>query len=163
MTAPDPTTAPPAGAVPVVRRALPDDLEALAALFDAYRGFYEQPSDLALARRYVAERMTRGESIIFVAAPAQGQALAGFCQLYPTFCSVEAAPIRVLYDLFVSPSARGQGLAGALMQAAEDDSRRAGCARLDLSTAHTNLTAQALYESRGWKRDDVFRVYNLAL
>ncbi|WP_374561790.1 N-acetyltransferase family protein [Ideonella sp.] len=149
--------------MPIVRRAQPGDLEPLAALFDAYRGFYEQASDLVLARRFMAERMTRDESIVFVAVPAEGQALAGFCQLYPTFCSVEAAPIRVLYDLFVSPGARGQGLAGALMQAAEDDSRRAGCVRLDLSTAHTNLSAQALYESRGWKRDEVFRYYSLAL
>ncbi|MBT9598956.1 MAG: GNAT family N-acetyltransferase, partial [Vitreoscilla sp.] len=88
---------------------------------------------------------------------------AGFCQLYPSFCSVEAAPVMVLYDLFVAPAARGQGLAGALMQAAEAHAREAGCARLDLSTAHDNLAAQALYESRGWLRDEVFRVYSLRL
>ena len=63
----------------------------------------------------------------------------------------------------MAPGCRGQGAAQALMQAAEDDARRAGCVRLDLSTAHTNRTAQALYESRGWQRDEVFRVYSLTL
>lgn len=146
-----------------MRRAEATDLDALAGLFDAYRQFYEQPADVALARRFLAERLARGESVVFVALRPGGEGLAGFCQLYPTFCSVAAAPVRVLYDLFVAPDARGQGVAQALMQAAEDDSRRAGCARVDLSTAHTNRTAQALYESRGWQRDEVFRVYSLTL
>lgn len=147
----------------MVRRAEAADLDALAALFDAYRRFYEQPADVPRARRFLAERLANGESVVFVALRADGAGLAGFCQLYPTFCSVAAAPTRVLYDLFVAPEARGQGVAQALMQAAEDDARRAGCVRLDLSTAHTNRRAQALYESRGWQRDEVFRVYSLTL
>ena len=69
----------------------------------------------------------------------------------------------VLYDLFVTPDARGHGIAQALMQAAEAHARSAGCVRLDLSTAHTNCAAQALYEARGWVRDEVFRVYSLTL
>ncbi len=156
----------PAAAGPLVRRAEAADLDALAGLFDAYRRFYEQPADPGLARRFLAERLARGESVVFVSERVGGGGLAslsGFCQLYPTFCSVAAAPIRVLYDLFVAPEARGQGVAQALMQAAEDDSRRSGCARLDLSTAHTNRRAQALYESRGWQRDEIFRVYSLTL
>jgi ribosomal protein S18 acetylase RimI-like enzyme len=42
------------------------------------------------------------------------------------------------------------------MQAAEDEAREQGCARLDLSTARTNLPAQALYQSRGWQRDEIY-------
>lgn len=153
----------PPGDGAAVRRAEAADLDALAELFDAYRRFYEQPADVALARRFLAERLANDESIVFIAPRAGGTGLAGFCQLYPSFCSVAAAPIRVLYDLFVAPEARGQGVAQALMQAAEADARGAGCVRLDLSTAHTNRRAQALYESRGWQRDEVFRVYSLTL
>ena len=137
------------------------DLNGLAALFDAYRRFYEQPADVALARRFISERFSRGDSVIFVAE--DGNSLLGFTQLYPSLCSVEAAPIMVLYDLFVTPEARGRGIAQALMQVAEAHARSAGCARLDLSTAHTNSPAQALYEQRGWVRDEVFRVYSLTL
>lgn len=146
----------------VIRRAQAQDLGALAALFDAYRRFYEQPADLPRAQRFMADRLARGDSVVYV-APGEGDTLRGFTQLYPSWCSVEAGPIMVLYDLFVSPEARGQGVAQGLMQAAEDHARAAGCVRVDLSTAHTNHAAQALYESRGWQMDRSFRWYSLAL
>ncbi len=143
------------------RHATPDDLDALAPLFDAYRRFYEQPGDVALASAYLHARMERGESTILV-AEADGQLL-GFCQLYPTWCSVAAARIFVLYDLFVDAGVRRGGIGRALMLAAQDFGRAAGAARLDLTTAHSNTRAQALYESLGWQRDDVYRTYTLSL
>ena len=144
-----------------IRQAGVDDLDALAPLFDAYRRFYEQPGDIALASAYLHARLEAGESVIFV-AEADGQLL-GFTQLYPTWCSVAAARIFVLYDLFVDDDARRGGVGRALMRAAQDFAREAGAVRIDLSTARTNARAQALYESLGWQRDDVFLVYNLAL
>ena len=146
---------------PHIRHATPDDLDGLAPLFDAYRRFYEQPGDVALASEYLHERMERRESAILV-AEADGQLL-GFCQLYPTWCSVAAARIFVLYDLFVDADVRRSGVGRALMLAAQDFGRQAGAVRLDLSTARTNARAQALYESLGWRRDDVYLVYNLSL
>ena len=89
--------------------------------------------------------------------------LVGFCQLYPSFCSVEAKPIYVLYDLFVAPTTRKTGAGRALMLAAEARARADGKARTDLTTAKTNLRAQALYESLGWVRDEVFYAYNKAV
>jgi ribosomal protein S18 acetylase RimI-like enzyme len=144
-----------------IRHATLDDLDALAPLFDAYRRFYEQPGDIALASSFLAERLERRESTILV-AQAEGQLL-GFCQLYPTWCSVAAARIFVLYDLFVDPQVRRGGIGRALMRAAQAFGREAGAVRLDLTTARTNARAQALYESLGWQRDDVFLTYNLAL
>jgi ribosomal protein S18 acetylase RimI-like enzyme len=144
-----------------IRPATPDDLDALAPLFDAYRRFYEQPGDIALASAFLHARMERGESTILV-AEADGQLL-GFCQLYPSWCSVAAARIFVLYDLFVDDGVRRAGVGRALMQAAQDFGRAAGAVRLDLSTARGNARAQALYESLGWRRDDVYLVYNLSL
>lgn len=143
------------------RRATLDDLDALAPLFDAYRRFYEQPGDVALASAYLHARLERGESVILV---AEGDgALLGFCQLYPTWCSVAAAPIFVLYDLFVDDGVRRGGVGRALMRAAQAFGREAGAVRLDLSTARTNARAQALYESLGWQRDDVYLTYSLSL
>lgn len=160
------------------RRAGLADLDELAPLFDAYRRFYEQPSDLELARRFLRARLEAGESVIFVAesaevadeeetdaadaveAPQSPARLTGFCQLYPTWCSVAAAKIFVLYDLFVDEGVRREGLARHLMLAAQAFAREAGAVRVDLSTAHTNTRAQALYESLGWKRDEAFRTYS---
>lgn len=144
-----------------IRLATLPDLPAVAALFDAYRQFYEQPADAALALRFIGERMRNAESVILVAQTKES--LVGFCQLYPGFCSVIAQPIYTLYDLYVAPQARQTGAGRALMQAAQEQARQHGFARLDLSTAKTNHAAQALYESLGWVRDDVFLVYNQAV
>ena len=100
------------------RPAEASDLDAVASLFDAYRQFYDMPADLPLARRYLDERFRRGESVVLVAEDATGE-LVGFTQLYPAFCSVLADRTFVLYDLFVTPAARGTGAGRALMDAAE--------------------------------------------
>ena len=124
------------------------DVAAIAHLFDAYRQFYQYPPDLALANRYIAERIEKADALILLALDASAQAL-GFCQLYPTFCSLEAKPIYALYDLYVAPAARGAGIGNLLLLAAEQSAREHGMCRLDLTTAKTNLPAQAAYEALG--------------
>lgn len=141
------------------RQATLADIPAVAELFDLYRQFYEQRPDLSRAQRFISDRMTRRESVILVAESEQA-GLLGFCQLYPTFCSVEAQPIYALYDLFVLPTARKAGAGRLLLQAAQAQAAAEGKARMDLTTARTNLPAQSLYESVGWVRDDVFLAYN---
>lgn len=145
-----------------VRRAGLADVDALAPLFDAYRRFYEQPADPARARAWLQDRLGRDEAVVFAATDAASSAPVGFCLLYPTFCSVAAAPVFTLSDLFVAEAARRAGTGRALMLAAQAHAREAGAARVDLETARTNLRAQALYESLGWQRDDVYLTYNLA-
>lgn len=149
------------GAV-TTRRAVQGDLDAIAPLFDAYRQFYEKPADPALARRFLDERIRKDESVIFVAVDAGGT-IVGFTQLYPAFCSVAADRIYVLYDLFVTPSARGTGAGRALMETAEAFARQSGAVRLQLQTATTNIVGQTLYESCGWLRDNDFYVYEKSL
>ncbi len=141
------------------RLATSADLGALAPLFDAYRQFYEQAPDLVRAEAFLRDRMQKDESSIIVAESSDADML-GFCQLYPSFCSVIAAPIVVLYDLFVAPDFRKSGAGRALMLAAEQHARQRGFARMDLTTAKTNVSAQSLYASLGWQRDAVFYAYN---
>jgi GNAT superfamily N-acetyltransferase len=146
----------------VIRQATILDLEPLVPLFDAYRQFYRRPSDLALARRFLLERFQHNESIIFLAMIEDGSAV-GFTQLYPSFSSASAAPIFILNDLFVNPDARQKGVGKLLLRAAARFGREVGAVRLMLSTEVTNETAQALYESQGWKRQTDFYSYDLAL
>ena len=141
-----------------IHTAIPEDAALIAPLFNAYRQFYEQPADADAALAFITARLERGESVILLARRPAGSAL-GFCQLYPSFCSVLAAPIYVLYDLFVVPDARRLGVGRALLLAAEAHARATGHARMDLTTARNNLRAQALYESLGWVRDEVFLTY----
>jgi ribosomal protein S18 acetylase RimI-like enzyme len=145
-----------------VRRATLADLELIVPLFDGYRQFYEQAQDLALARKFLRERLERDQSVIFLALRADGAA-AGFTQLYPSFSSASAQRIFILNDLFVDPGSRRSGVGQRLLEAAAEFGRSAGAVRLTLSTAHANTTAQALYEAHGWQRDDIFRSYYLPL
>jgi ribosomal protein S18 acetylase RimI-like enzyme len=135
------------------------DLDVIAPLFDAYRQFYEQAPNLALARSFIRDRLQNDESVILLASNEQQQVV-GFCQLYPTFCSVEAKPIYSLYDLFVDPGARRSGAGKVLLQAAEKLAAERGKVRMDLTTARTNKPAQNAYEALGWVRDEVFFAYS---
>lgn len=144
-----------------LRHAQLSDLQALAQLFDQYRSFYQQPSDLSVAQAFIEQRLQRGDSQILVVE--QQQTLVGFCQLYPSFCSISAQSMYILSDLFVEPGARRQGHARLLLQTAADFAQREGRKLLELTTAKTNLQAQALYESLGWQRDAVYYTYHLPL
>src|SRR5689334_1008174 len=139
-------------------RAELDDLEALVPLFDGYRSFYRQGSDPAGARAFLAERLKRDESVIFIAM-VDGAAV-GFTQLYPLFSSVSMKRLWLLNDLFVAPTGRRTGAGRALLDRAERWARETGSKGLTLSTEITNATAQRLYESAGWTKDDEFVHYH---
>ncbi|WP_432217096.1 N-acetyltransferase family protein [Pseudomonas kribbensis] len=143
-------------------RASAEHLDAVASLFDGYRGFYGQPSNLAQSRAFIAERMAGNESAIFLVQDQSGQAL-GFVQLYPTFSSIDAHRTWLLSDLFTTPPARGRGVGRLLMNTARDFAVKTGAKGLVLETATDNFTAQGLYESLGWVRDTGYYTYNLDL
>jgi ribosomal protein S18 acetylase RimI-like enzyme len=144
-----------------IREAISDDLPALGKLFDEYRQFYQLPTDVEKATAYLKARLRAGESVVLTAADEAGELL-GFTQLYPTWCSLLAGPVYVLYDLYVAPQARRRGVGRALLKAAAERGRRDRKLRMTLSTAKTNADAQSVYESLGWERDNEFYVYNLS-
>lgn len=137
------------------------DLERIAPLFDAYRQFYGQVSDISAATAFIAERMALLESVIYLAEDDTGVAV-GFTQLYPSFSSVSARRIWILNDLFVSVPARGSGVGKALLAAARTHAILTGAKRLVLSTAVDN-PAQKLYEAQDYQRDTGFLHYSLEL
>lgn len=142
-------------------RATVNHLDQIAPLFDGYRKFYEQPSNLAGARQFINDRLVRHESVIFLAL-LDDQAV-GFTQLYPSFSSVSMKRLWVLNDLFVAPAGRRQGVGEALLERARQFAVEDGAKGLMLETAVTNTTAQKLYERLGWVRETDYYVYNLTL
>lgn len=145
-----------------VREANLTDVDAVVPLFDAYRQFYGQRSDLAQAREFLIQRLQRQESTVFLANDEPNSAL-GFAQLFPSFSSVALARTFVLNDLFVTASARRRGVAQALLEAVVAFSKAAGAIRLTLSTQTTNTAAQRLYTLSGWSRQVDYHVYSLKL
>ncbi len=138
-----------------------DQLEALAELFDQYRVFYGQSTDRSAAQAFLQARLEKQDSKIFVAI--ENGEMAGFTQLYPSFSSVSMRPIWILNDLFVSPAFRRMGVAQQLMNSAANYARETSAIRLELATQITNRSAQSLYESLGYVKDQEFYHYSLAL
>ena len=145
----------PAPRIRVVRATL-QDVDRLVPLFGAYREFYHRPADPDGSRRFLTERLTRGESVVYLAEDPG--ATLGFTQLYPTFASLSMKPWWVLYDLYVVPAARRRGVASLLLDRAKQLAQETGADGLSLETARDN-PAQKLYEAHGWKRDEIFLHY----
>lgn len=146
---------------PSIRTATLADLDQLAPLFDGYRAFYERRPDPARAREYLQQRIEAAEATVLL-AEHEGSVV-GFALLYPSWSSLNMAPILHLSDLYVEPSARARGAGRLLMEACEALGRERGVQRLQLETQRTNTVAQALYTELGWELDDEFITYTLPL
>jgi GNAT superfamily N-acetyltransferase len=144
-----------------IRRASIDDLGLISPLFDLYRQFYEQASDLARAENFLAQRIQHNESVIFLAF--DGDAAVGFTQLYPGFSSVSMARTFLLNDLFVVSSHRRHGVGALLLKAAAAHAQSEQAVRISLTTNVANATAQSVYEAQGWERETAFLTYNYKL
>lgn len=141
-------------------RAGVEHTDEVALLFDLYRQFYSCRADPELARRFIGERLANSESVVFLGLA--GEQPRGFVQLYPSFCSVDAIRILILYDLYVVASARRRGLGEALMRRATEYARETDVSRLDLLTARDNVPGQSLYEKLGYRRTNQdFYAYSL--
>ncbi len=143
----------------VVRKAKLFDLEDLALLFDAYRVFYEQTSDIEASQQFLTERLVSEESVIFISFNADKVAT-GFVQLYPLFSSTRMKRLWLLNDLYVHADYRGQGYAVSLIEKAKELCRATRSAGMYLETAKTNVEGNALYPKVGFELDEAHNYYS---
>ncbi|MEO8034439.1 MAG: GNAT family N-acetyltransferase [Acidobacteriota bacterium] len=136
------------------------DTALVAPLFNAYRMFYGLPSDFNAAQHFLDARIRREESIVLYAT---GPDPLGFAQLYPTFSSLQLAPVIVLNDLYVRPDVRRRGVARALLLATHEIARKRGAVMVTLETARTSAAARPLYVSAGYLTDDAFEHYHVEI
>lgn len=125
-------------------------LDQLAVLFDGYRTFYKQDSNLNGAIAFLNNRISQNESVIYIAL--LNERIVGFTQLYPIFSSVSMEPMYLLNDLFVSNDCRGKGIGHALINASKDLCKQLDFKGLALQTEITN-PAQNLYTRLGFIKD----------
>lgn len=128
-------------------------------LFNAYREFYGQSSDLQQAEQFIQERVMGAESIIFLAYLEEEPV--GFAQLFPVFSSVAMKRAFLLNDLFVAKQARKQGVAQALMEQCFIYCQQEDARYMMLETARDNVQAQKLYEKMGMTIDETVYYYSI--
>jgi ribosomal protein S18 acetylase RimI-like enzyme len=138
-----------------------NDISSLATLFDLYRVFYEQKSDIKKVTEFLSSRIEKKDSSIFVAR--ENADIVGFTQLSPSFSSVGMKQIWILNDLFVRPQFRRQSIAKKLMEEALNHAKKTGALRIDMATQVSNTHAQNLYESMGYIKNESFYHYSLSV
>tara|TARA_Y100000748_G_scaffold90579_1_gene75370 strand:+ start:1225 stop:1683 length:459 start_codon:yes stop_codon:yes gene_type:complete len=144
----------------IIKEATVEDSEKIGEVFDLYRQFYRKDPDKIISIEYLKQRLTNKESIIFFVE--EGNVCIGFVQLYITFDSLELGKKVVLYDLFVRSEHRKKGIGAMLMNVSKDFAENNNISGIELSTAISNGTAQSLYESLGYERDNEFYSYYLS-
>lgn len=133
------------------------DLPELLPLMRGYCHFYEvAPPDhelLAMARTLIAD--PAGEGLQLLARADDGGEAIGFATIFWSWSTLSGSRIGVMNDLFVAESARGSGVADALIHGClERCQERGDVTSLQWQTAKDNLRAQAVYERMGGAREE---------
>ena len=125
-------------------------IEELVPLFNCYRIFYEQVSNLDAAKNFLLDRLKNKDSIIYIAY--KNEKAVGFTQLYPLFSSVSMNGMYLLNDLFINSEYRNLGIGEALINQAKQLCKAENNKGLAIQTAFNN-PAQELYLRLGFKSD----------
>ena len=137
------------------------NLDAIYPLFDKYRVFYKQTSNLDGSKAFIKERLEQKDSVIFLAIDNinGNSTYLGFTQLYPSFSSPAMQRRWILNDLYIDEPYRKQGIVKALMKKAEEFALETKAHSLMLAIAVDNEPAKTLYESLDWKKNESFDFY----
>ena len=126
-----------------ISRVAADDRSDWEQLARAYKAFYK--TDITDAELDTAwSRLLRQDGVDGLAARS-GPKIVGITH-YLFHTSTWSSTVCYLQDLFVVPSARGQGVARALIERVAEASRVQGANRLYWLTQDSNTTARALYD-----------------
>ncbi len=144
-------------------QATPEHLDLLTPLFVKYREFYDAMPYPETSRSFLEKRLTRKESVIYLALADDEDKLMGFCQLYPSFSSLSLKRVWILNDIFVAEDARRMLVADRLLQTAKQMAKDTNAVRMRVATSVSNEVAQKTYESIGFREDTRFKNYTLEL
>ncbi|MFA9557958.1 GNAT family N-acetyltransferase [Evansella sp. AB-rgal1] len=144
-----------------ILRASKADIDGVAELFNLYRMFYKQRSDLEGAKQFILDRFENKDSVIFLAKSEEKSV--GFVQLYPMLSSVSMRRTWILNDLYVDEGARNLGVGQKLLEASITFAEKTGAKSISLETAPSNVQAQRLYEKNNFVNDNTYLRYTLNL
>ncbi|MET4137683.1 GNAT family N-acetyltransferase [Pedobacter sp. UYP1] len=133
-------------------------LNEFAELFNNYRIFYRQPSDLERGKAFLKDRITNKETVTFLIQA--DNKFAGFAQLYPLYHYGKLQRQWLLSDLFVSPNFRGRGLSIDLIDRCKQYCDETNACGLLLETEKTNIIGNQLYPKCGFELDEAHHYYN---
>lgn len=121
---------------------------------DLIRGYARDPfgqgRDLELpVRDVLIERLRDHPGALVVLGYLSGRPV-GIAVCFTGFSTFAARPLINIHDVYVDPAARGQGVAGRLLEAVESRARAMGCCKLTLEVQERNVRARSTYERFGF-------------
>lgn len=137
----------------MVRRAGPDDLEAVTGLIAEFRDWWGKTEPAVEVIREVTSQLLDHDHTEFLLAFDDGGKAVGLCQLRYRLSVWTAAEDCWLEDLFMTESARGGGHGRQLVEAAFESARARGCRRIELDVNEQNTGALRFYESLGFSSE----------
>ena len=136
----------------------PQDIDSVAHLFDLYRQFYRQSSNLEACKSFLKDRFNKAQSVVLLAEIDND--IVGFTQLYPLFSSVRMKPVYLLNDLYTESEHRNKGIGARLINFAKDLAIQRGYAGLSLETEKNNASGNHLYPKLGFELDTSHNFYS---
>ncbi len=141
-----------------IREATLQDLDAIVVLFDTYRLFYNEKSNVEKGKLFLEQRIKNKESVIYVAENEE-ENLVGFTQLYPLFSSTRMRRMWLLNDLFVDKNFRGLGISKKLIDAAKNLCQKTDACGVSLETEKSNKIGNNLYNKTHFEVDTEHNFY----
>ena len=149
---------------PLIRPLQTSDFAAWKSLWDGYNVFYGRDGATALPDDVTRTTWSRffdaNEPMHALVADRDGELL-GLAHFLYHRSTIQLQPTCYLQDLYTLESARGRGVASALVEAVSDHARTAGTPRLYWQTHETNAVAMRLYDRIAQKSG--FLVYRKVL
>ncbi|GAA0557061.1 GNAT family N-acetyltransferase [Paractinoplanes ferrugineus] len=117
-------------------------------LFDEYRQYYGANPAPAAVAEWMHEQIMSERARIYVAGT--GIEAQGICSIAVVPAALTLRTAWLVRDLYVTPEARAQGVARALLELVAHDARRNGAHRVSLQTETANTRAIELYARNGY-------------
>ena len=140
-----------------IREAEISDINQLSKLFDSYRMFYGNESDIDISKKFLENRLSNKDSKVFICEV--NNILTGFVQLYPLFSSTRVSKYWLLNDLFVGSEYRGKGYSKQLIDKAKELVKESNACGMMLETEKSNKIGNNLYLKTGFKINDLSNFY----
>ena len=119
-----------------IREAETSDIDQLSKLFDSYRMFYGNESNIDISKKFLESRLSNKDSKVFICEV--NNILTGFVQLYPLFSSTRVSKYWLLNDLFVDSEYRGNGYSKLLIDKAKELVKESNACGMMLETEKSN-------------------------
>ena len=140
---------------PIIRAAMPSDEAAWRQLWRGYADFYRAHLTEEVTDRTWKRILDPDSAVMCVVAEIDGHVY-GFANCVVHENTWETQAVCYLEDLFVTPAARGRGIATALLEWLRNAMRAEAWARLYWVTKVDNAQARRLYD-RFTQADDFVR------